>query len=127
MEENPTIRSSYRISGMPVLVGRVSNPSAHPGQNGGFSDGFLTKRRVESCDSEEPGKTTDPLNPMKSRDYPPSEGYPAHPPTPQFVSNGLGCWRFKRWDENTAQRAMGLNAVGDRIDDRIHPRSEISA
>ena len=49
------------------------------------------------------------------------------PPTPQFVSNGLGCWRFKRWDENTAQRAMGLNAVGDRIDDRIHPRSEISS
>ena len=87
MEENSTRQSSYRISGMPVLVGRVSNPSAHPGQNGGFSDGFLTKRRVESCDSEEPGKTTDPLNPMKSRDYPPSDGYPADPPLQFSIVN----------------------------------------
>ena len=27
--------------------GRVSNPSTHPGQKGGFSDGFLTKLPVE--------------------------------------------------------------------------------
>ena len=81
MGVNPTSQSSYRFSVMPVLVGRVSNPSAHPGQNGGFSDGFLTKRRAEARDSEEPGKTIDPLNPMKSKDYPPSDGYPADRPS----------------------------------------------
>jgi hypothetical protein len=110
MEEDATSHSSYRISGMPVHVGRVLSPSAHPGQNGSFSDGFLTKRRVEACDSEEPGKTTDPQNPMKSRDYTPSDGYPADPPVSSkrpAASCGPLCFRGphcprREWDENPA-------------------------
>jgi hypothetical protein len=80
MDENLTHQASYLISGKLVPVGRVSNPSTSPGQNGSFSDGFLTKKRVEACHSGEPGNSIDPINPMKSIDYPKSEGYPAHPP-----------------------------------------------
>jgi hypothetical protein len=90
MEENLTSKASYRNSGMLLHVGRVSNPSIHPGQNDGFSDGFLTKIRVVTCRSGQPGKSTDPKNPMKSIDYPPSEGLPAHPPSPQLGFAGLG-------------------------------------
>jgi len=43
MDEKLTSKASHRISGTPVPVGRVSNSSAQPGQNGGFSDGFPTK------------------------------------------------------------------------------------
>ena len=80
MDKNLTSEASHRISGRPVPVGLVSNPSTHPGHNGGFSDGFLTKSPVVACHSGQPGKTSDPKNPMKSIDYPPSEGLPAHPP-----------------------------------------------
>lgn len=81
MDKNLTRQASHRISGATTRFGRSSNSSAHPGQNGGFSDGFLTKRRVDACHSGQPGKSSDPKNPMKSIDYPPSEGYPAHPPS----------------------------------------------
>jgi len=80
MDENLTSKASHRIFGRRVPVGRVSNPFANQGQNGGFSDGFLTKSPVDACHSGQPGKSTDPKNPMKSIDYPPSEGLPAHPP-----------------------------------------------
>jgi hypothetical protein len=80
MEENLTSKASQRISGKLVPVGRVSNPSSNSRQNGSFSDGFLTKKRVEACHSGEPGISSDPINPMKSIDYPKSVGYPAHPP-----------------------------------------------
>jgi hypothetical protein len=80
MEEKFTAKASHRISGKSVHVGRVSNPSIHPGQNDGFSDGFLTKIRVVTCRSGQPGKSNDPVKPMKSIDYPPCQGYPAHPP-----------------------------------------------
>jgi hypothetical protein len=76
MEENLTSQTRHRISRKPVPVGRVSNPFASPGQNGGFSDGFLTKRRVDACHSGQPGKSSDPKNPMKLKDDPPSEGFP---------------------------------------------------
>ena len=66
--------------GKQVRVGRASNPFVNPGQNVSFSDEFLTKKRVDSCRSAEPGKTSEPMNPMKSIDYNTSEGYPAHPP-----------------------------------------------
>jgi hypothetical protein len=91
-------QASHRISGKPALVGRVSNSSAHPGQNGVFSDGFdhgsvvgggltpalppvLTKSPVDTCHSGQPGKSSDPENPMKLKDTPPSEGNPAHLPS----------------------------------------------
>ena len=85
MDENLTNQTRHRISGKPVSSGRVSNPSAHPEQNGGFSDGFPTKSPVDACHFGQPGKSSDPKNPMKSIDYPPSEGYPAHPPS-------IDCW-----------------------------------
>ena len=121
MEEDSTRQSSYRFPGMPVLVGRVSNPSAHPVQNGGFPDGFLTKRCVEASDSEEPGKTTDPLNPMKSRDYTPSDGYPADPPVSSkrpaaicgpLCFGGPHCLR-REWDENPAA-GLGFERTAHR-------------
>jgi hypothetical protein len=90
MDENLTNQTRHRISGKPVSVDRVSNPSVSPGQNGSFPDGFLTKSPVDACHSGQPGKSTDPKNPMKSIDYPPSEGLPAHPPSPQLGFAGLG-------------------------------------
>lgn len=78
MDKNLTSEASHWISGRSVPVGLVSNPSTHPGHNGGFSDGFLTKRRVDACRSGQPGKSSDPKNPMKSIDYTTSEGYPSH-------------------------------------------------
>ena len=78
---NLTRYASCRISGKPVHVGRVSSSSTQPGQNGGFSDGFLTKSPVDACHSGQPGKSSDPKNPMKSIDYPPCKGSPAHPPS----------------------------------------------
>ena len=80
MDKYLTSKAMCRISGAPIPAGRVSYPSTNPGQNGSFSDEFLTKKRVDSCRSREPGKTSDPMNPMKSIDYNTSEGYPAHPP-----------------------------------------------
>jgi hypothetical protein len=80
MDENLTSKASYRISGKSVPVGRVSNPSIHPGQNDGFSDGFLTKIRVLTYRSGQPGKSNDPVKPMKSIDYTPSVGFPPDPP-----------------------------------------------
>ena len=73
-------RQPPQISGVEAGSRSGSNPSGYPGQNGGFSDGFLTKRRVEACPSGQPEISGDPKNPMKSIDYPPSEGYPGHPP-----------------------------------------------
>lgn len=84
MNENLTSQTRHRISGKPVPVGRVSNPSAQPGQNGGFSDGFLTKRRVDACHSGQPGKSSDPKNPMKSKEIPPCKCFPAPPPSGPF-------------------------------------------
>jgi hypothetical protein len=81
MEENLMSEASYRISGATVRTGRVSNPSTHPGQNGGFSDGFLTKSCVDTCHSGQPGKSSNPKNPMKSKEYPPSQGFPPDPPS----------------------------------------------
>jgi hypothetical protein len=81
MEEKFTSKTSYRISGKSVHVGRVSDPSIHPGQNDGFSDGFLTKIRVVTCRSGQPGKSNDPVKPMKSIDYTPSVGFPPDPPS----------------------------------------------
>jgi hypothetical protein len=102
MDENLTSHASSRIFGAMTRFGRVSNPSAHPGQNGGFSDGFLTKSPVDACHFGQPGKSSDPKNPMKSIDYPPSEGLPAHPPLlifgsfwvilPLLVSPGRTAW-----------------------------------
>lgn len=80
MDENFTSKARYRISEKQAPVGRVSNPFAHPGQNGSFPDEFLTKKRVDSCLSAEPGETSDPMNPMKSIEYTTHEGCPAHPP-----------------------------------------------
>jgi hypothetical protein len=80
MDKNLTSEASHRISGRPVPVGLVSNPSTHPGHNGGFSDGFLTKRRVEACHSGQPGKSSDPKNPMRSIDYQPCQGDAAQGP-----------------------------------------------
>jgi hypothetical protein len=98
-----TRRANFRIPGKEAVAGRVSHscadPHSHecayePGQNGGFSDGFdggigeqsgrptpatppvLTKRCVDTCHSGQPGKSTDPKNPMKSKDDPPSKGFP---------------------------------------------------
>ena len=84
MDENLTRKASYRIPGAAALIGRVSNPSAQPGQNGGFSDGFLTNSCVDTCHSGQPGKSSDPKNPMKSKDYPSSEGFPPVPPSGPF-------------------------------------------
>jgi hypothetical protein len=81
MDESLTNQSRHRIFGKPVPVGLVSNPSTNPGQNGSFSDEFLTKKRVDSCRSGEPGKASDPMNPMKSIDHTTSEGYPPSPPS----------------------------------------------
>jgi hypothetical protein len=81
MDENLTSKASYRISGKSVYVGRVSNPSIHPGQNDSFSDGFLTKILVHNCRYLIPGESTEPTYTMKSIDYPPCQGYPAHPPS----------------------------------------------
>jgi hypothetical protein len=39
----------------------------------GFPDGFLTKSLVDACHSGQPGETTDPQNPMKSRNDRPLE------------------------------------------------------
>jgi hypothetical protein len=44
MEENLTSEASYRISGATAWTGRVSNPSTHPGQNGGFPTDFRQSR-----------------------------------------------------------------------------------
>jgi hypothetical protein len=97
MDNNLISQASHRISGEKGSSERVSNPSTHPGQNGGFSDGFdhgsvvgggltpalppvLTKSPVDACHSGQPGKSSDPENPMKLKDTPTSEGSPAHPP-----------------------------------------------
>ena len=87
MDEKLTSQATHRISGKPVLVGRVSNPFASPGQNGGFSDGFLTKSSVDTCHSGQPGKSSDPKNPMKSKDDPPCKGLPPVPPVRLTVAN----------------------------------------
>jgi hypothetical protein len=48
MDENLTRKASHRIPGAAALIGRVSNPSTQPGQNGDFSNGFLTKSPVDA-------------------------------------------------------------------------------
>jgi hypothetical protein len=80
MDEKLTSKASHRISGKLASGGRCSNSSAHPGQNDGISDGFLPMTPVDTCHSGQPGKTTDPQNPMKSKNDPPSEGFPPDPP-----------------------------------------------
>jgi hypothetical protein len=104
MDENLTSKASHRITGNLVPAGRVSNPFASPGQNGGFSDGFLTKRRVDACHSGQPGKSSDPKNPMKSIDYPPCKGSPAHPPPPQSCEQDWGGGVYGR-TENPLSRS----------------------
>ncbi|NBO92897.1 MAG: DUF1501 domain-containing protein [Planctomycetia bacterium] len=60
----------------------IANPGIFlPGQNGGFSAGFLTKIPVVTCRSGQPGKSNDPVKPMKSIDYTPSVGFPPDPPS----------------------------------------------
>lgn len=133
MNENLTSKASHRIFGKRVPVGLVSNPSASPGQNDGFSDGFLTKRRVDACHSGQPGKSSDPKNPMKSRDYPPRKGSPAHPPflaTSQDFSRlpaGFGssitrrnrCWCEK--SSGVSPRSLTNRLTGDRVRRRVRP------
>lgn len=51
MDEDLTNRASFRIFGATAMVGRGSKLSAQPGQNDGFSDGFLTKSPVDTCHS----------------------------------------------------------------------------
>jgi hypothetical protein len=80
MDENLNSKASHRISGKSVYVDLVSNLSIHPGQNDSFSDGFLTKIHVVTCRSGQPGKSNDPVKPMKSIDYTPSVGFPPDPP-----------------------------------------------
>jgi hypothetical protein len=103
-----TRRANFRIPGKEAVAGRVSHscadPHSHecayePGQNGVFSDGFdgmyrsksgrpspaappvLTKSPVDAYHSGQPGKSTDPKNPMKSKDDPQSKGFPPVPPS----------------------------------------------
>jgi len=80
MDENLTSHASSRISGAMTRFGRVSNPSAHPGQNGGFSDGFLTKILVVNCRYLKPGESTEPTYTMKSINDRPNVGFPPDPP-----------------------------------------------
>jgi hypothetical protein len=61
MDENLNNKACPRIFGKQAPVGRVSNPSTNPGQNGSFSDEFMTKKRVDSCGSAEPGETSENL------------------------------------------------------------------
>ena len=87
MDENLPRKASHRIPRKPEPVGRVSNPSSTPGQNGVFSDGFLTMTPVDPCHSGQPGETTDPKNPMKSTIDQPSKGSPPSPPSGSFGTN----------------------------------------
>lgn len=80
MVENLTCQASHRISGESSRLGQVSNPSATPGQNERFSDGFLTKSRAATPHSDQPGKTRAPKNPMKSQEIPSRKGLPPVPP-----------------------------------------------
>ena len=107
MDDNLTSHASYRISGAAALIGRVSNSSTQPGQNGGFSDGFLTNSCVDTCHSGQPGNSTDPKNPMKSIDYPPSEGYPAHPPHPPQIRLPTGSRRCRHSHGGASGRGAG--------------------
>jgi hypothetical protein len=102
MDKNFINQASHRISGKPVSSGRVSNPSAHPEQNGGFSDGFPTNSPVVALHSGQPGKSSDLKNPMKSIDYPPSEGSPAHPPCGRAIAGRPGFKppiRNRKWSD----------------------------
>jgi hypothetical protein len=54
MDENLIDEASHRISGEPISVGRGSSPSANPGQNDSFSDGFLTKTPVDASTADPP-------------------------------------------------------------------------
>ncbi len=76
-----TSNAKHRIPGRVAVPGQGSNPFANPGQNVGFSDGFLTKSPVDVCHSGQPGETTDPQTPMKSKDDPQSKGLPPVPPS----------------------------------------------
>ena len=82
MDKKLTRRISHRISGKAAPLGRASKPSTTPGQNERFSDGFLTKSRVVTRHTGQPGKTSDLENPMKSQEIPPCQGLPAVPPFP---------------------------------------------
>lgn len=81
MDENLNSQTSSRFSGISAPVERVSTSFPVPGQNAGFSDGFPTKSLVVARHSGQPGKSTDPKNPMKSNDDPPRKGFPPPPPT----------------------------------------------
>ena len=81
MDENLPRQTRCRISGMTVPVGRDSTPSSHPGQNERFSDGIPTNSPVVALQSGQPGKSTKPKNPMKTQEYPPSQGFPPVPPS----------------------------------------------
>ena len=96
MDHNLTSKAYHRISGKKVSVGRVSNPFVNPGQNDSFSDKFLTKKHVDFCRSREPGKTSEPMNPMKSIDSNTSEGYPAHPPSTSSDRLDFDIYTFHR-------------------------------
>lgn len=85
MDEKVTSNVKHRIPGRAAVPGQGSNPFANPGQNVGFSDGFLTKSPVDACHSGQPGETTDPQNPMKSKDDPQSKGLPPVPPLQVFT------------------------------------------
>lgn len=90
MDQNLNRHASHRTTGVAVSVGQVADPSAIPGQNERFSDGFLTKSPVVTCHSGQPEKFTDPTNPMKSQETPPCQGLPADLPSPQSCLQGWG-------------------------------------
>jgi hypothetical protein len=107
MDANLTSKDNHRISGTAVSVGRLSNPSAQPGHNGGFSDGFPTKSPVVTCHSGQPGKSSNPKNPMKSQAAPPCKGFPPVPPAQSIEKQGVkgGFWRFSVISLCAAKRA----------------------
>ena len=114
MDENLPRKASHRIPSNPEPVARVSNPSSTPGQNGVFSDGFLTMTPVDPCHSGQPGETTDPKNPMKSTIDQPSKGSPPSPhagPSQQAVLILSGSrWRHGEDARSSVRRVSTAGA-----------------
>jgi len=90
-ERDLAMPACHRMLGTAVRVGQVFKPSSPPGLNDGFSNGFLTKSPVDACHYGQPGKITDPSNPMKSNDSPPCKSFPAHPPSFCFQKPVAAC------------------------------------
>lgn len=88
MDKNLTGQTNHRISGKAAPISQFSSPSPIPGQNERFSDGFLTKSRIVTGHTIQPGKTSDQENPMKSQEIPPGQGLPPCPPFPKCALRG---------------------------------------